>query len=276
MPSITTITAAKSYTAADSKGLIANLTLPLTSVGSSREFTVTYPTAVPTPFAVRLERGTVGRELLPDANASGGTKDTTTFAGRELQFEAVPAGATTSLTCTIAALSSAATDSWAVRLSAAAPVAYSLTTTGSVARIMCDPAAGFTVPAQPGLPADTVLEQTQVTLTAEPYSPSGAPTLVVVTATPPAIHHRWSASVPLSGWPVCATVGNTAIFTAPAAASSQPQPIQITEQVFYEGSCPSNVGLLNRSVTKTVTVQPRAPIQIGVRSTVGVDTWVRT
>ena len=277
MPSITTVTAAKSYAAVDSKGLVARMTLPLTTVGSSREITLTYPTAAPTPFTVRLERGTASRQLLPDANNPGGTTDTTTFAGREVHFEAVAAGAMTTLTCTIAALASAATDTWTVSLSASAPVSYALETTGSIARVMCDPVAAFTVAPQQGQPPDSVLEGSQVTLTADPHSPSGAPTIVVVgSTTPPPVHHQWTASIALAGWPVCGQTAGTVTFTAPASATGQPQPVQITERVFYEGSCPSNVGLLNRSTTKTVTIQSRSTIQIGVRSTVGVDTWVRT
>jgi hypothetical protein len=275
MPAISPATAnGTAYQVTSSKGLVATFTLPLMTTGASRELSVTYPTAAPA-LQVRLVKGAVSLALLPGAADPSGLTDTTTFANRRIEAGTGPGPSvgTTTLTCMITASAAPATDTWELRFTSTAAGSYAVTTTGTFPRIMCDPVAAFTISAQPGYAPGHAVEQSQVTLTANAPSPSGAPT-IVGTPVPP-IHYRWTCTgaVTVAGFPSCGTV-NTFAFTTPAVASDEQ--VTIAGDVWYEGGCPTNVGWLNAGAWNPLTIEPRRTVQVGVHSTVGVDTWVRT
>lgn len=261
------------YQVTGSKGLVASLQLPLTATGTSREVELTYP-AAPAGMDVRLIRGSTSLALLPAAAQPGGFTDTTTFPTRQIDASTAPGtGGTVTLTITVTAAAAPATETWELRVKAPAGASFRVTTGGTIPRIMCDPADGFTISQQPGFAADHAVEQSQVTFTAPAPSTTAAPTAVGMPAPP--FFYRWTCTGPVAvgGFPACGS-SPTLTVTLPAVAANQA--VTVTADVWYEGGCPSDVGWLTTATSKTLTIEPRPTVQIAVHSTVGVDTWVRT
>jgi hypothetical protein len=258
-PAISTITAQHEYTATSTKSLFGDLTVPLTSLGTQREFSVTYPTAA-ADVQVTIAKGATSLALLPGAAAPTGLSDGATFAGRQIDASTGPGGAgQTVLTCTFSVLSGPATDAWTVRVTSATPHDYAIATPNcTITRLMCDPIAKFTVSSTPSLATPNhVPEKSSVLLTAANAGAASGQT--VVGAPLPGVLYRFvhtGGDVAITGLPVCGA-STTVPFTAPGVYGNKTA--DITLDVWFDGACPSTPGpLFNTSAPVTVTVEPRA------------------
>jgi Mg-chelatase subunit ChlD len=244
------------YTVSNSKGLSADLRLDMVTTTPFPFFQVRYPPSAP-GVQVTLRRGGTSLNLLP-----GPVNDTTTFTNRRIVASASPSGSDTLLTCEIRATASPApNEAWTVQAGSAAPHTWQFTQVDNtpadptITRIMCDPVAKFTITA-PTLTGSTVREKDTVTLTASPATgPAATPTVVGGPA--PSVSYSWTktGNLAITQFPQCST-SQTMSFNAPGVYG--PRTVNIVEQVWFEGGCPSPVGFLNASApAQALTIDAR-------------------
>ncbi|MFF0445262.1 choice-of-anchor X domain-containing protein [Streptomyces sp. NPDC004609] len=243
------------YTVHDSKGLVADLRLDMSTAVVSA-FTVRLPATA--DARVTLIQGATSLPLLP-----GPIGDNTTFPGRRVHAEAVADGTDTVLGVELRATAAAAArEVWSVRAQADTPQPMWQFTQPdndpgdlTVTRLMCDPVAGFTASA-PTLVGGAVSEGDGVTLAADLATGTAArPTVVGGPAPAPA--YRWSATgeVPIPGFPSCSAAPQ-AVFPTPYV--NVPRSIEITEEVWFETGCAGPAGMLHTtSAPLPLIIRPR-------------------
>jgi hypothetical protein len=270
-------TGPKAYTVHTSRAFVADLTLAV-GQGGAQEISVTHPTAT-APTEATLARGADSANLL--AIAASGADDTTSVPGRRITAALIPGAASTELFVEVSALANAASEGWQIRVKAPAPVDYKLTTTGTIDRVVCDPAVGLTISPTPGFAAGHTVEGATLTLTAANNSPGTQPTIVGSPA--PMVTHTWSyTGTPLlPGLPFCVTqpglpapppTTHVALIAPPVAGN---QTATLFVEAWYDGACGSPGFLSAKTPGDTLVVEPRPTFTPNVHSTLGVDTWVR-
>ncbi|KAM3090260.1 hypothetical protein ACKFKG_30175 [Phormidesmis sp. 146-35] len=134
----TSITESNTFTISDSKGVIVNLSLDLSS---PKTFTTQYPTEAAF-VQITLIRGSISLNLLPNPASQP-------FSNRTVTISINPTSFNTELSCTISS-SEAVVEEWEVRIANNSAVSYQFTQLqnlldGTITRIMCDPIAEFTI-----------------------------------------------------------------------------------------------------------------------------------
>jgi hypothetical protein len=219
-------------------------------IATPRQFSVQFPASAPAQVTLMLAGFTL--DLLP-----GPINDTTTFAGRRVVAATATAGSDTILTCEISVLSSAATEPWTVRISGLASGQCLFTqadnapppATATITRVLVDPVAAFTI-APPG---GTAQEKTSVTMTAS----MGLGSDTMLGGPSPTVYYRWThtGNLAIPAFPMCG-IGTVENFIAPGVYGSQS--ISLELQVWFEGSCPNNVGFLHKAAPPVaLTIEPR-------------------
>ncbi|QXJ21260.1 VWA domain-containing protein [Actinomadura graeca] len=244
------------YTVTDSRGLVADLLLDVTT-GAPPLVGLRYPAGA--AVTVTLESPALPAPHTLPSDPVGYSKP---LGNRRVGADSALDGTDRVLTLTIQALSGNQREAWTVRATAAAPAARWQLSQGdndpvqpTVTRIMCDPVAAFTLSA-PSLTGGVVREGDPVQLTAA--SALGTPAEPTVVGAPvPAVAYRWgkTGGVAVTDFPQACSNGTTAVFTAPGVY--RPHTMEITGRVWFETGCAGPVGFLSASSAAQLTVQAR-------------------